>query len=129
MSDQQAVPRHSAFRAGMTAIERDVEVAVADLARMIEIDTSFPPGGGYDAFADLMEDLLTPMSFDLARVTVPEELWKVEGGPASGARTNLVASRETGKPVLGLYYHVDTVPVAPGWQRDPLKLTVEGDEF
>lgn len=129
MSDQQVGPRRSAFELGMTAIEQDVEIAVADLARMIEVDTSFPPGAGYDAFADLMEDLLTPMSFDLARVTVPEELWKVEGGPASGARTNLVASRETGKPVLGLYYHVDTVPVAPGWQRDPLKLTVEGDEL
>ncbi|WP_337269556.1 M20 family metallopeptidase [Oryzifoliimicrobium ureilyticus] len=129
MSDQQAGPPHTGLELGMTAVEQDVEIAVADLARMIEVDTSFPPGENYDAFADLMQDLLAPLNFDFARVRVPEELWKVEVGPAFGARTNLVASRESGKPVLGLYYHVDTVPVTPGWQRDPLKLTIEDSKL
>lgn len=113
----------------MKAIEHGVDAAVGDLARMIAVDTSFPPGLGYDAFADLMADLLSPMGFACRRETVPEDLWRVEGGPASGARTNLVAERQSGKPVCGLYYHVDTVPVAPGWQRDPLCLTVEGDKL
>ncbi len=113
----------------MAAIERDVEVAVDDLARMIEVDTSFPPGLGYDAFADLMAELLSPLGFEFERVVVPRDLWHVAGGPASGERTNLIATRETGKPVCGLYYHVDTVPPAPGWARDPLKLTVEGDDL
>jgi succinyl-diaminopimelate desuccinylase len=113
----------------MAAIERDVEVAVDDLARMIEVDTSFPPGLGYDAFADLMGQLLSPLGFAFERVVVPRDLWYVAGGPASGKRTNLIATRETGKPVCGLYYHVDTVPAAPGWARDPLKLTVEGDDL
>jgi succinyl-diaminopimelate desuccinylase len=110
----------------MTAIERDVETAVNELGEMIAIDTSFPPGEGYDAFAGLMERLIEPLGFSYKRVTVPKALWKVEGGPASGPRTNLVAERPTGKPVCGLYYHVDTVPAAPGWQRDPLRLTREG---
>ncbi|WP_105436914.1 M20 family metallopeptidase [Neorhizobium sp. T25_13] len=113
----------------MAAIERDVEVAVDDLARMIEVDTSFPPGLGYDAFADLMAELLSPLGFAFERVVVPRDLWYVAGGPASGERANLIAARETGKPVCGLYYHVDTVPAAPGWARDPLKLTVEGDDL
>ncbi|WP_037078793.1 M20 family metallopeptidase [Neorhizobium vignae] len=113
----------------MAAIEQDVEVAVHDLARMIEVDTSFPPGLGYDAFADLMGELLSPLGFEFERVVVPRDLWYVPGGPASGERTNLIATRETGKPVCGLYYHVDTVPAAPGWARDPLKLTVEGDDL
>jgi succinyl-diaminopimelate desuccinylase len=124
-SDRELEPLASA----MTAIEHGVHTALDDLARMIAIDTSFPPGLGYDAFADLMENLLAPMGFVCRRVTVPDALWHVEGGPASGARTNLIAERESGRPVCGLYYHVDTVPVAPGWQRDPFRLSIEGDDL
>jgi len=113
----------------MAAIEANVERAIDDLSRMIAVDTSFPPGRGYDAFAALMKKLLTPLAFEARRVVVPETLWRVEGGPASGRRTNLVAERNTGKPVCGLYYHVDTVPVAPGWARDPFQLTREGNRL
>jgi succinyl-diaminopimelate desuccinylase len=113
----------------MAAIEADVEQAIDDLSRMIAVDTSFPPGEGYDAFAGLMEELLAPLGFQSRRVVVPEALWRVEGGPASGRRTNLVAERSTQKPVCGLYYHVDTVPVAPGWKREPFRLTREGDRL
>lgn len=113
----------------MAAIERHLEAVLGDLRRMIAIDTSFPPGQGYAAFAGLMEELLASLDFESRRVTVPEELWRVEGGPASGARVNLIARRPTGKPVCGLYYHVDTVPVAPGWQRNPLSLSIEGEKL
>ncbi|KAB1121418.1 M20 family metallopeptidase [Neorhizobium galegae] len=129
MNTQQQASSQQIFESAMAAIELDVEAAVDDLARMIEVDTSFPPGLGYDAFADLMAELLSPLEFEFERVVVPRDLWYVAGGPASGERTNLVATRETGKPVCGLYYHVDTVPAAPGWVRDPLKLTVEGDDL
>ncbi|CDN57281.1 Acetylornithine deacetylase or succinyl-diaminopimelate desuccinylase (plasmid) [Neorhizobium galegae bv. officinalis bv. officinalis str. HAMBI 1141] len=129
MNTPQPASSQQVLGSAMAAIERDVEVAVDDLARMIEVDTSFPPGLGYDAFADLMAELLSPLGFEFERVVVPRDLWHVAGGPASGERTNLIATRETGKPVCGLYYHVDTVPVAPGWARDPLKLTVEGDDL
>jgi succinyl-diaminopimelate desuccinylase len=126
---QQPAATREPLTSAMAAIERDVEMAVQDLARMVAVDTSFPPGEGYGAFADLMAELLLPLGFEFERVTVPHDLWYVEGGPASGERINLVAKRETDKPVCGLYYHVDTVPVAPGWSRDPLKLTVEGDDL
>ncbi len=113
----------------MAWIERAAESAVADFARMIAIDTSFPPGAGYDAFADLMDELIAPLGFQSQRVVVPEALWAAPGNWAKGRRTNLIGERETGKPVLGLYFHVDTVPAAPGWTRDPLALTREGDRL
>ncbi|WP_245455719.1 M20 family metallopeptidase [Neorhizobium lilium] len=111
----------------MTAIADDVDTAVVELAEMIAIDTTFPPGAGYDAFADLMEKLTGSLGFAHRRVTVPRDLWHVANGPASGNRTNLIGERDTGKPACGLYYHVDTVPAAPGWQRDPFRLTREGN--
>jgi succinyl-diaminopimelate desuccinylase len=127
MTEQQPDLSQEPLTIAMAAIESDVERSVSDLARMIAVDTSFPPGLGYGAFADLMTELLTPLGFGFERVTVPHALWHVEGGPASGERINLIASRDTGRPVCGLYYHVDTVPVVPGWQRNPLALSVEGD--
>jgi succinyl-diaminopimelate desuccinylase len=115
--------------AAATAIARDAERAVNELARMIAIDTSFPPGRGYPEFATLMEDLTQPLGFAHRRIEVPEALWRVPDGPASGPRINLLATRRTGKPVCGLYFHVDTVPAAAGWRRDPFRLAREGERL
>ncbi|WP_414643925.1 M20 family metallopeptidase [Bosea sp. (in: a-proteobacteria)] len=110
-------------------IAANVDGAVAELDRMIAVDTSFPPGLGYDDFAGLMEGFVAPLGFATERVTVPESLWKVPNGPAAGPRTNLVASRASGRPVCGLYFHVDTVPATAGWQRDPLRMERDGDRL
>lgn len=110
----------------MSWVADQVDGAADDLARMVAVDTSFPPGAGYDAFADLMEDLVAPLGFAHERVVVPEALWHVPNGPACGPRTNLVAVRRSGKPVCGLYFHVDTVPAAPGWEGDPFRLARDG---
>src|SRR3954465_5884801 len=90
---------------GFAEIERTAETAVDDLARMISIDTSFPPGAGYDAFSRLMESAAATLGLQCQRVGVPERLWRVAGGTAHGARTNLIARRRSGKPTLGLYFH------------------------
>jgi len=103
-----------------------VDAAVADLGRMVAIDTSFPPGRGCARFAALMEELLAPLGFDCERVVVPPDLWRDAAGLAEGERTNLLARRKTGRPVAALYFHVDTVPAAAGWQQDPFRL-VETD--
>jgi succinyl-diaminopimelate desuccinylase len=108
-------------------IAANAHTAVDELALLIAIDTSFPPGAGYEALADRLEQCVARLGFRSERVDVPLQLWTVRNGPAHGKRVNLVARRPTGKPVCGLYFHVDTVPVAPGWQRDPLRLTREGD--
>ncbi len=110
-------------------ISANADDAVAALARMIAVDTSFPPGLGYDDFADLIETLVAPLGFEAERVMVPESLWKVPNGSATGPRTNLIASRPSGRPACGLYIHVDTVPAAAGWQTDPLRMERDGDRL
>lgn len=106
-----------------------LEPAVADLARMIAVDTSFPPGAGYAGFVGLMEELAAPLDLACRRHVVPQSLWHVPGGPAHGERVNLIAGRRSGKPVCGLYFHMDTVPAAADWARPPLRLTREGDRL
>ncbi len=113
----------------LAAIPAGLADGLADLARMIAIDTSFPPGAGYAAFADLMEELVAPLDLACRRVTVPEALWNVPGGPAHGERVNLIAARRSGKPVCGLYFHVDTVPATPDWRQPPRRLTQEDDRL
>ena len=115
------------LKRALAMVDQDVESAISELSRMIAVDTSFPPCLGYDDFADLMQELVAPLGFDSERVVVPESLWHVEGGPARGRRTNLLATRKTGKPTCGLYFHVDTVPAAPGWKTNPLSLSRDGD--
>ena len=128
MTDQTASDRSESARTKAVAvIEAELDRAVAELGRMIAVDTTFPPGRGYEPFATLMEELLAPLGFQTRRVTVPETLWQVEGGPASGARVNLIAEMPGDQPVCSLYFHVDTVRAAGGWKRDPFELTVEDD--
>lgn len=110
-------------------VAAQLDTAVADLARMVAIDTSFPPGAGYGAFAALMEEYVTPLGFAVERVAVPEHLWQGKSRFAAGERVNVIASRPTGKPACGLYFHTDTVPAAAGWQREPLRLQREGDRL
>lgn len=110
-------------------ISANVDGAIAELGRMIAVDTSFPPGLGYDDFAGLMEEFVAPLGFATERVTVPENLWKVPNGPAAGPRTNLIARRDGGRPACGLYFHVDTVPAAAGWDTDPLRMECDGDRL
>jgi succinyl-diaminopimelate desuccinylase len=124
------------FDDALACVRDTAETAVAELDRMIAVDTSFPPGGGYDAFAALMEELIAPLAdrlgFATRRVAVPRTLWHVPDGPAEGERINLIAGpgRTPGtRGVCGLYFHVDTVPAAAGWTRPPFRLTREGDRL
>ena len=96
------------------------------LARLVETDTCFPPGNGYAALADLLEDAFTPLGFAFRRVEVPEPLWASPG--VAGARVNLIGLPATrSRPACGIYVHTDTVPAGEGWTRPPLALTREGD--
>lgn len=120
--------RHRLERA-LELIAADEAAIVNDLAQLIAVDTSFPPGDGYAAFANLAEDLLAPLGFSFRRITVPQHLWHDEAGSAHGERVNLIAARRSGLPAASLYYHVDTVPAGEGWSRPPLSLTREGDRL
>jgi len=129
MTAAEPAIRHTALENASRWIAAEAESAAAELGRMIAVDTSFPPGLGYDDFAGLMEGFVAPLGFATERVVVPEALWRVAHGPAAGPRTNLIASRVSGRPVCGLYFHVDTVPAAAGWETDPLRMERDGDRL
>ncbi len=129
MKTSQASAPSAALDKALNWIVVEAQGAVADLRRMIALDTSFPPGLGYDDFAELMEGFVAPLGFASERVAVPEALWRTAHGPAAGVRTNLVASRGTGRSACGIYFHVDTVPAAAGWKTDPLRMERDGDRL
>ncbi|WP_439579621.1 M20 family metallopeptidase [Elioraea sp.] len=111
--------------AGRIAAEQPAWIAL--LERLIAADTCFPPGAGYAAFADLLQDAFTPLGFRCRRVEAPPSLWQAEGSQAEGARINLIAEpAERRHPACGIYVHTDTVPPGEGWTRPALALTREG---
>ena len=121
-------PARSLSRA-LNALTEEKERVLEDLGRLLEADTSFPPGAGYGAFADLLERLVRPLGFRVRRVSVPKNLWDPGDCSAWGERVNLIAERPTGQPAVNLYFHVDTVPPGDGWSRSPFALTVEDDRL
>lgn len=124
----RALPKE--LRVASDAIARDSDAIVDDLARLIAIDTSFPPGSGYAALVDALEAMLAPLGYTFLRVSVPKELWYAGTGSGEGERVNLIATPagETAEP-CSLYFHTDTVPPGAGWTRPPLALTREGDKL
>ncbi|SME98339.1 succinyl-diaminopimelate desuccinylase [Tistlia consotensis] len=114
--------------AALAEIKADESALVDTLAPLIALDTSFPPGRGYAAFADHLEGLLAPLGFACRRVVVPEALWRLpgDGAEVEGERVNLIAERPSGREPVGLYFHVDTVPPGDGWSVPPLALTRDG---
>ena len=119
----------SKLRDALARIVSDEPRWLAAFARMIAAETSFPPGAGYEAFADLMEAIFAPLGFGFRRVEVPAALWGGAETQAHGARINLIAARRTGKPVCSIYFHVDTVPPGAGWTHPPFELTRDGDRL
>ncbi len=109
--------------AAFAAIDHAEDSLCDDLAAMLAVDTSFPPGDGYAAFADLMQKQFTPLGFTFRRISVPPALWQGKSMHAAGDRINLIAARRTGRPMCGLYFHTDTVPAGDGWTYPPFALT------
>ena len=111
----------------ISALEAQESQIIDDLAGMVAVDTSFPPGAGYDEFAGLMEHMLSPLGFTVERVDVPEALWRSTG--STGARTNVIARRNHSSPPHCIYFHVDTVPPGTAWTHPPLALTKLGHKL
>lgn len=88
-----------------------LEATIAALARLVAVDTQNPPR----AMVGLVEVVraLLPASFAL-------EIEDLGDGC-------LVLFARRGAPRLLFNAHLDTVPRAPGWRRDPFALTVEGE--
>jgi succinyl-diaminopimelate desuccinylase len=105
--------------------EHEAEL-IDTLRTLLTIDTSVPPGLGYDVFADALAERFAPLGFTAERVVVPPIRLVDFGLPLQGPRVNLVVRRGQGRPRLNLYAHVDVVPAGEGWSRDPFGGKVDG---
>lgn len=77
---------------------------------LISIDTSVPPGMNYEKAIDYLMPLFKNAGFDTFKIAVPPEYAENRNG-----RFALVGHRrESGKPRLIFYAHIDVVP-AGGW--------------
>lgn len=103
---------------------------VSDLARLISVNTVFPPGDNYTQIVQLLEHMTQDFGGQTERVEVPKHLWKTD--ETHGARINLLrmpALGDSSLPVLSIYFHIDTVPAGDGWQTQPFSLTIEGERL
>lgn len=86
--------------------------AIDFLKRLVAVNTVNPPGN---------ESQLCPIIKDAFDILGAEmELWEKEKG-----RTNFIGKIGKGKPVLGFFPHLDTVPAGDGWITDPFKSLIK----
>ena len=115
--------------AALTMLEQNIDALVMELAQLVAVDTSFPPGSAYAEFADLLAVLTADLGGQSERILVPESFWQADG--VSGPRVNLLCVPALGTdelPWLTIYFHTDTAPVGSGWTRAALQLTREDDK-
>jgi succinyl-diaminopimelate desuccinylase len=111
------------------AVEANRDYIVNTLRRLIQIDTSVPPGLNYDKIADALEPDFAEFGFETERVIIPEEKVKEIPYDLKGPRVNLVARKLVGKEPVSVYGHIDVVPIEEGWKVDPFAGIVEDDTF
>lgn len=105
---------------------KDTEL-VAVLRQLLSIDTTNPPGLGYERMVEYLESRFRLLGFRNQRVLVPEEQWRSLPLPLEGPRVNLVSRRHSGRDreEVTIYAHMDTVPVEGEWRYDPFLGQVE----
>ena len=109
--------------AALADIAAGADRAVAHLAAVVAIDTSYPPGQNYADVVAWAEARLAPLGYACRRVEVPQHLWDVPGAGAAGPRVNLVAELANGRAPVGIYAHTDVVPAGAGWTVPPFAAT------
>ncbi|MFT8775239.1 MAG: M20/M25/M40 family metallo-hydrolase [Gluconacetobacter liquefaciens] len=119
----------STFEPAEAYVRQNAGRAVENLRRFVEIDTSFPGQPDYAAFADAVEPVLYELGLKTRRHLVPEALWRSRDVRVASERVNVVAAGCSAQEDLGLYFHVDTVPPAEGWQSDPFVLEQHDDRL
>lgn len=105
---------------------KDTEL-VAVLRQLLSIDTTNPPGLGYERMVEYLESRFRLLGFRNQRVLVPEEQWRSLPLPLEGPRVNLVSRRHFARDreEVTIYGHMDTVPVEGEWRYDPFLGQVE----
>jgi succinyl-diaminopimelate desuccinylase len=80
------------------------------LSDLVSIDTTVPPGRNYEKALDFLLPLFRDTGCATTKISLPKESCNNQEG-----RFNLIAHRrQTGKPRLIIYTHVDVVP-GEGW--------------
>jgi len=110
-------------------VEANRDYIVDMLRKLVQIDTSVPPGRNYDKLVATLEPEFEKFGFTNERVIIPEEKVKEIPYDLEGERVNLVARKDVGKETVSVYAHMDVVPIEEGWDCDPFAGVVEGDTF
>lgn len=82
------------------------------LTKLVSINSVFPNEG---QLSDYIAQLLRNLGLEVTEV------------PSTPARKNLIARFGRSERYLGFYGHMDTVPPAADYVRDPFSISVEGD--
>jgi succinyl-diaminopimelate desuccinylase len=117
------------YQKAFEAVEKNRDYIVETLRRLVQINTTVPPGHNYDTFAAALEPDFKKFGFETERVVIPEEKVKEIPYDLEGPRVNLVARKLLGKEPVSIYGHIDVVPVEEGWKCDPFAGIVEDDTF
>lgn len=110
-------------------VEANKDYIVDMLRKLVQIDTSVPPGKNYDKLVATLEPDFERFGFTTERVIIPEEKVKEIPYELEGERVNLVATKDVGKEPVSIYAHMDVVPIEEGWDCDPFAGVVEGETF
>lgn len=93
----------------------EVQVQTQELLeKLVSINSVYP---GEREIAEFIEECLENLGFEVERIRV------------SAKRFNVLAGKGHGDKALLLYGHMDTVPRVEGWDSDPWKPRVEGDQL
>ena len=111
------------------SVDANRDYIVETLRKLVQIDTSVPPGKNYDKLVAAVEPDFKKFGFTTERVIIPEEKVKEIPYELEGDRVNLVASKDVGKEPVSIYAHMDVVPIEEGWNCDPFAGIVEGGTF
>jgi len=104
----------------------DREKVMELMRKVINIDTSVPPGDKYREFLDIIKPDFEKLGLSCEEVIVPEELIKEIPLALEGPRINLVATKDFGQnDYVSFYAHMDVVPAPKeGWKFDPFEATM-----
>ncbi len=84
-----------------------------EMLKLLEQLVSIPsPSGKEKKIGEYLAEVLDNLGFEVIKQEVEKD------------RFNIIAKR--GQPKVIFFGHMDTVPPAEGWKRDPFKLSVEG---
>jgi succinyl-diaminopimelate desuccinylase len=107
------------YEKAFAEIEKNRDYLTGTLCRMVQVNTSNPPGLNYDKLADVTEPIFKSFGFQTKRVVVPFERIAASKLPLKGDRVNLIATKEFGRPPVTIYAHMDVVPAEGKWTHDP----------